>query len=200
MSVPSVSAVRIAFILLVTSFGNMSAASFGTVIPVRGHVSDIALDTARGVLYAANFTANRIEVLSLSSRSLQSPINVALQPSAVAVSPNGRFLVVGHYGVGNTSPVTALTVIDLDSGGKQRTISLGTASVLAAAFGNSPSALIVTTVGVSLLDPLTGALTNLILTDFASAPVPVSWAELSRADHQRVCQRIGRRQCDLRAD
>src|SRR5437899_844221 len=37
-----------------------SAATFGTIVPIRGHVSDIALDEGRGVVYAANFTANRI--------------------------------------------------------------------------------------------------------------------------------------------
>ncbi|HEX4276992.1 MAG TPA: hypothetical protein VHZ74_16660, partial [Bryobacteraceae bacterium] len=59
-------------------YGN--AANFGTVVPVRGHLSDIAIDTQRNVVYGANFTANRVEVLSMASQSLLSPINVGLQP------------------------------------------------------------------------------------------------------------------------
>jgi len=83
---------------LVTGFiGSAAAATFGTVVPIRGHVSDIALDPGRGVLYAANFTANRIEVISTATLSLQSPILVANQPSTLALSADGRFLVVGHY-------------------------------------------------------------------------------------------------------
>ena len=40
------------------------AGTFGKVIPIGGHASDLALDEARGVLYIANFTANRIEVMT----------------------------------------------------------------------------------------------------------------------------------------
>ena len=48
---------------LVLGFAAASwAATLGTVVPIRGHVSDIALDEGRGVVYAANFTANRIEI------------------------------------------------------------------------------------------------------------------------------------------
>jgi DNA-binding beta-propeller fold protein YncE len=163
------------FAYLAVSAGVACAATFGTVVPVRGHVSDIALDTNRGVLYAANFTANRIEVLSLATDTLQSFINVAAQPSAVTVSPDGHFLVIGHYGVGSVSPFTGLTVVNLDNR-QQQTISLGTDSVLAAEFGNGSQALIVTTTAVSLLDPATGTLSPLTLKDSASTALTVPWA------------------------
>src|SRR5437870_232492 len=39
------------------------AGVFGRVVPIGGQASDIALDEARGVLYIANFPANRIEVM-----------------------------------------------------------------------------------------------------------------------------------------
>ena len=61
------------------------AASFGTVVPIGGHASDIALDEARGVLYIANFTANRIEVMSVADNSIHSSMNVAPQPGAIAI-------------------------------------------------------------------------------------------------------------------
>src|SRR6266498_2852485 len=35
------------------------AGVFGRVVPIGGNASDIALDESRGVLYIANFTANR---------------------------------------------------------------------------------------------------------------------------------------------
>jgi len=47
------------------------AATFGTVVSIGGHASDIALDESRGLLYIANFTANRIEVMSLADRSIR---------------------------------------------------------------------------------------------------------------------------------
>jgi hypothetical protein len=42
-------------------------ASFGTVIPIGGHASDIALDESRGVVYLANFAASRIDAVSLAN-------------------------------------------------------------------------------------------------------------------------------------
>ena len=72
------------------------AGTFGKVIPIGGHASDLALDEARGVLYIANFTANRIEVMSLSDHSIQRSLNVASQPGALALSADGKYLVVTH--------------------------------------------------------------------------------------------------------
>lgn len=93
-------AIRNCFLLLViTATGAVfsHAATFGKVIPIVGHIADIALDEPRGLLYAANFTANRIEVISLADYTLQAPISVAAQPNTIALSPDGRYLVIGHY-------------------------------------------------------------------------------------------------------
>ena len=54
------------------------AANFGTVVPVHGTVSDIALDESRGRLYAANFTAYRVEVIHTSTRKLVTSIQTQL--------------------------------------------------------------------------------------------------------------------------
>src|SRR3954447_5926987 len=59
----------------------LSAATFGRVVPIGGHASDLALDESRGVVYVANFTANRIEVMSTADFSIQRSMNVAPQPS-----------------------------------------------------------------------------------------------------------------------
>src|SRR5579862_4778276 len=73
------------------------AGTFGKVVPIGGYASDIALDESRGVLYIADFTANRIEVMNLSSLSVARSINVNPQPGSIAMSPDGNYLVVGHY-------------------------------------------------------------------------------------------------------
>src|ERR1041385_695109 len=102
------------------------AASFGTVVPIGGHASDIALDESRGVLYIANFTANRIEVMSLADRSIRTSMNVAPQPGALTLSPDNQFLLVAHFG--NFPPPdtsrNAITLINLNDGTRQ-TFSTG---------------------------------------------------------------------------
>lgn len=154
--------------------GVASASTFGTVVPIRGQVSDIALDQARGLLYAANFTANRIEVVSTANLSLQTPLLVANQPSSLALSADGRFLVVGHY-ANPAKPSPALTIIDRNANTVQ-TYNLDGSSVLAVAFGNSPRALVVTNNGVQLVDPTTGASQVLQLNPFDTQGLPVPWA------------------------
>src|SRR5262245_43485409 len=70
------------------------AGTFGTVVPIGGNASDIVLDEPRGVLYIANFTANRIEVMNTSDLSIARSINVSPQPGAMALSPDGKYLVI----------------------------------------------------------------------------------------------------------
>ncbi len=132
------------------------AAPFGKVVPIGGHVADLALDSRRNVLYIANFGANRIDVMSLADTRLGQPIYVSAQPATLAVSPDGRFLVIGHYA--NWSDGTAIkpsiTILDLDGDARQ-TLTLAY-SPLAVAFGNGSSAFVVTTGDYELLDPLSG--------------------------------------------
>ena len=59
--------------------------TFGKVVSIGGEASDLALDPTRGVLYIANFTANRIDVMSLASNTIQTSINVAAQPNSIAI-------------------------------------------------------------------------------------------------------------------
>src|SRR5579863_5545119 len=88
--------------------------TFGKVVSIGGEASDIALDPTRGVLYIANFTANRIDVMTLSNNTVQTSINVPNQPSSISVSPDGHWLLVGNYGNNtNGSSTNALTLIDL---------------------------------------------------------------------------------------
>lgn len=40
------------------------AGTFGTVVPIGGQASDLALDEARGVVYLADFGGGRIQAIS----------------------------------------------------------------------------------------------------------------------------------------
>lgn len=92
------------------------AGTLGRVVPIGGHASDLALDEARGVLYIANYTANRVEVMSLADGSIRTSINVPAQPSSVALSADGRYLVVAHFGAfQDGANNNGLTVLDLSA-------------------------------------------------------------------------------------
>jgi uncharacterized protein (TIGR03437 family) len=109
-------------------------------------------------VYLANFGANRIEVISTASLTIQNSMNVAAQPSSLALSPDGRFLLVAHFGnfVAPQTSGNLLTLIDLDSGGMQ-TFALGSPP-LGVAFGSDNRALVATTTDFLSFDPVTGAL------------------------------------------
>src|SRR5450631_1076251 len=93
--------------------GSALAGTFGKVVSIGGEASDLALDEPRGLLYIANFTANRIDVMSLANNTILTSINVAPQPSSISLSPNGRWLVTTHFGnnLAPASPTNALTLI-----------------------------------------------------------------------------------------
>jgi uncharacterized protein (TIGR03437 family) len=129
--------------------GSCVAATFGTVVPLHGTVSDIALDESRGRLYAANFSAYRVEVISTTSRAVLAPIVVASPPSAVAVSPDNRYLVIGEYQKpspdvlgGFLRDTGGVTVVDLSTNSRAHLDF--TAPVVAVAFGADGQALVVT--------------------------------------------------------
>lgn len=131
--------------------------TFGRVVALGGHSSDLALDEPRRALYVANFTANRIDVVSVPDGVLERSINVASQPSSLAVSPDGRYLVVGHYGnfAAPNAPRNALSVIELD-GSTRRTYALADPP-FGVAFGIDGKALVVTATQFLLFDPELGA-------------------------------------------
>jgi uncharacterized protein (TIGR03437 family) len=134
------------------------AATFGTVVPIGGESADIALDEPRGLLYIANFTAGEIDVLSLATSTIQTAMHVAPGPSALALSPDDRFLVVVHFG--NVTPpgssTNAITILDLVASTRQ-TLALSVPP-LGVAFGADGLALIATTTEFFLLDPVSGVI------------------------------------------
>lgn len=144
-------------VLVIAAFASsVTAAPFGRVVPIGGQASDLALDENRGVLYVANFTANRIEVMALGDGSVQRSINVAPQPSSLALSADGRWLAITHFGntaTGSTAR-NSLTLIDLNTDNRQN-FALN-AAPLGVAFGIDGLALVVTTSDFLLLDPANG--------------------------------------------
>ena len=157
--------------------GNASAATFGRPIIIGGQAADLVLDEGRGVLYIANFTGNRIEVMSLETGVIQTSFNVAPQPGALAISPDRRWLLIAHFGNFATpnQPRNALTLINLESNQRQ-TFSL-TATPLSVAFGSDGLALVGTSNAFLIFDPITGttrtlqSITDLVL---KTLPVPVN--------------------------
>jgi uncharacterized protein (TIGR03437 family) len=137
--------------------GAALAGSFGLVVPIGGSAADVALDEGRGVLYVANFTANRIEVVSLKTNRVQTSINVAAQPGSISLSPDGRWLLVAHFGnnASPASPTNGLTLIDLTNNNAKQAFALGNPP-LGVAFGYDKKALVVTTQEYILFDPVLG--------------------------------------------
>ncbi|MBZ5674360.1 MAG: hypothetical protein LAP61_08960 [Acidobacteriia bacterium] len=156
--------------------GSARAGTFGKVVSIGGEASDVALDEPRGVLYVANFTANRIEVMSLQTNTIQTALSVAAQPSALSVSLDGHWLLVGHYGnhAAPGSPTNGLTLIDLRNKYAKQVFVLPDPP-LGLAFGADGRALVVTTKNFVLFDPTFG--TTTVLTSIAALaakalPVP----------------------------
>src|SRR5579864_9203389 len=137
--------------------GTALAGTFGTRIQIGGEGADLALDETRGVLYVADFTRNRIEIVSLASNQVVNSIGVDPNPSSLSISPNGRWLLVTHFG-DNTLPVppdNVLTLIDLNNQFAIQKYRLNDPP-LGVAFGKDNLALVVTTKQFFLFDPLQG--------------------------------------------
>jgi len=158
--------ISIALAALMSSAAPSNAATFGTVVPIGGHASDIALDESRGLLYIANFTANRIEVMSTADYSIHTSMNVAPQPAALAISGDSKYLMVAHYG--SITPAdnsrNAITLINLGDNTRQ-TFTTGD-TPLGVAFMADGSGIIITTTSVLSFDPVSGAMT--VMATFSS--------------------------------
>jgi uncharacterized protein (TIGR03437 family) len=160
----------------------LAGATFGNVVTtVGGHPADIALDESRGQLYIANFTALEIDVMSTKDNTIHTTISLPSHPSAVAISPDSTYLVVSEYQNGVSTPTArgldGVTIINLNSNGQQ-SFSTGDPA-LGVVFLNtgqaSGMALIATTTGFLLLDPISGQLQ--ILTSFTNLALTLPVAQ-----------------------
>jgi uncharacterized protein (TIGR03437 family) len=163
------------------------AATFGNVVQLHGQISDLALDETRNHVFAANFTAYRVEVLSTVTGVPLTSIPVSAPPSAVAVSPDGHYLVIGLYQspvpglVGGFQPLTGgLVIFDLTTGAAVRNIPLGN-PVVSVAFGSDGKALVAVSVSqqtepfapnIFALDPSTGVMQTIAMAPIYSRTLP----------------------------
>lgn len=144
--------------------GAAHAGTVGTLISVRGHVADIEHDWSRQRLYAANFSANRVEVYSVTEKRMLAPIAVDAQPSTIALSGDQRYLTVGHKD-------GKLLIIEIDTG-QRRTIELDE-PVLAVGYANSMVGVVVTTKRFLLVESTTGSVTEVAPNDSLVRDLPV---------------------------
>ena len=176
---------RWALVFLVFSLLASAAfsATFGTVVVLGGQTSDLALDEARGLVYVANFTANRIEVVSTSTLRRVTTIAMPAGPASVALSPDGKYLVATHlmnFDPKVATPDLGLSVITLSGGASNlqtqiQTFALGSPP-LGVAFGNDGIALVVTTTEFDFFDPTRGYISRAFPisgVDTMLLPVPI---------------------------
>jgi uncharacterized protein (TIGR03437 family) len=180
----------IAFLALAIPVTPCGGATFGNVVAIGGHASDMALDESRGRLYIANYTANCVDFLMVADNSLQRcQINVAPQPGSLSLSPDAQYLLIAHGPAGAMVQRSdnLLTLIHLPDMAQVR-FSTGPDTPLAVAFYSTVSntgpanlsgpgkALVITTSGILTLDPATGVLG--VVSTFANLvttlPMPIT--------------------------
>jgi uncharacterized protein (TIGR03437 family) len=153
--------------------GSATGATFGTPVPIGGQALDLAIDEPRGVLYIADFTANRIDVMSLATWKIQGSIPVAPHPGSMSLSPDRRWLLVAHFDnqVGDTQQNNLLTAIDLNQN-TQHTLKLNDPP-LAVAFGADGLGFVVTTKEYLLYSPSTNTVSLLdTVADVTAKTIP----------------------------
>ncbi|MGA3019067.1 MAG: hypothetical protein ABSF62_18240 [Bryobacteraceae bacterium] len=154
------------------------AAGFGTVAAIAGEAADIALDETRGVVYVANFTGSRIDVMSTATGTIQKSISVLPWPGSLALSPDAQYLLVTHYGQGFTRPgdFNGLTLLHLTDN-SQQTFITGDPPLAAAFYNNQASGpgkvLFITTTAFYTMDPTNAVVSPLITIANVSETLPV---------------------------
>jgi uncharacterized protein (TIGR03437 family) len=150
------------------------AATFGKVVSIGGEASDLALDEPRGVLYVADFTGSRIDVISMATSTVKTTISVPNQPSSISVSPDDHWLIIAHYG-NNAQPASQtnmVSLLDLTNNFARQTFTLSD-TPLGVAFGLDGNALIVTATSFQLFNPSTGSIQLLqTISQVASNAIP----------------------------
>ncbi len=157
----------------------------GQVVPLPGQINELFVDESRGLLYAANFTGGRVEVVSMSTLTRLSSFATSPIPSGtsgMAVSGDGRWMVVTNQPVmSGVSQLSGVTIINLNDPSDRRVVPFDRVPV-AVEFGIDNKALVVTTGGdgaasaLHLLDPVDGSSRMIFATDLSvtdvDLPVP----------------------------
>src|ERR1051326_8721574 len=139
---------------------SVEAANIGTVVPVLGVVADLVYDSARNVVYLANFTRNEVAIYSVGNKALTGSFPTGLQPASLALSPDLNTLYVANIG-SNT-----ISSINLNTGQLGSNFAVGSRPD-AIAVGNDGQLLILSTVstfGLQRLNTVTGVTTPVPIT------------------------------------
>jgi DNA-binding beta-propeller fold protein YncE len=136
-------------------------AKFGTQIALPGIINDVVVDELRRMVYAANFTAGRVDVVSMDTQQRISSFPTTPQPAAtsgIAISPNGRWLLATSHPVTSGVPQqSSVTVVNLDDTSDRRHFAF-TEQPLGVAFQSDNKAVIITDTNLREFDPVDGSL------------------------------------------
>lgn len=149
-------------------------AKFGTPVPLPGHINEVAIDEIRRFVYAANFSAGRVEVVSMATNQRIDSFPTSPQPagtSSVAISPNGLWLVATSQS-SPTGPTqqSSVTIVNLNDTSDRRHIPFDV-QPLAVAFQWNNQAVIITENQLVEFDPVTGV--SKLIYDFGIGAGPV---------------------------
>ncbi len=150
------------------------AGTFGQIIALPGHINDVEVDEVRQLVYAGNFSAGRVEVISMTTNQRISSFPTTPQPSAMsgmAMSLDARYLVAINVPVtSGVSQLASITAINLNDSTDRRHFPLAD-TPLAVTFITGGDALIVTTRRMLLFDPADGS--TRVLIDLENPPPDV---------------------------
>ena len=150
------------------------AGTFGQIIALPGHINDVEVDEVRQLVYAGNFSAGRVEVISMTTNQRISSFPTSPQPSAMsgmAMSLDARYLVAINVPVtSGVSQLASITAINLNDSTDRRHFPLAD-TPLAVTFITGGDALIVTRSRLLLFDPADGS--TRVLIDLENPPADV---------------------------
>src|SRR5713226_2161795 len=135
----------------------VDAATIGTVVQVRGVVSDLIYDSARNLVYLANVSQNEIDIYSVDQKKLMGSFPTGLQPASLALSPDLNTLYVANIGSNTISTVNLNTTQrggDYTVGSRPDAIAVGFDGQI----------LILGTAGLQRLDPASGRIASVPVT------------------------------------
>ena len=143
--------------------------TLGKVIPLPGHINAVAIDEARGLVYAGNFSAGRVEVISMATHQRVSSFSTTPQPAAMVgmdMSLDSRFLVTLNAPVTSGVPqLSGVTAVNLNDPADRRHYPM-VSTPLAITFQSNGEAFIITSGGIVLFEPDDGSFRALV--DFAA--------------------------------
>jgi uncharacterized protein (TIGR03437 family) len=139
--------------------------SVGQIIPLGGHINEVAIDEARGLIYAGNFSAGTVDVVSMATKQVTARYTTAPSGAAttgMALSPNKEWIIATYVSAeSGVSQFRGLTRISLNDPTNRLSIAMGD-QPLGVAFSADNIALIVTNAGLVLFNPETGQFRELL--------------------------------------